>query len=61
MEVPMTNEPDRAGEEVGNETIEFLRSEREAVRKGESRSGEDFEPVSVRGEPVSATIVRDRR
>jgi hypothetical protein len=54
-------EPDRGEGFVGDETIDIVRLERGAVRKNEPHSGEDFEPASVRGEPVSATILRERR
>jgi hypothetical protein len=56
-----SSEADRAEEGVGDEMIEIVKSGRKGVSKGEQGSGEDFVPATVRGESVSATIVRERR
>jgi len=56
-----SSEPDPSEKAAGGDPIELIRSEHEAVRQNAQRSGEAFEPVNVRGESVSATIVRERR
>jgi hypothetical protein len=38
--------------------VDWLDAAREAVRQG--KRGSDFSPIPIEGEPLSATILRDR-
>jgi len=60
-EHPSPSERDRVEKGVCGEKIDIVDVEPEAVRTGQQGSDDDFEPVSVRGESVSATVVRERR
>jgi hypothetical protein len=41
--------------------LNHLLPEVQSILRGAGQSGEDFEPASIRGEPLSATILRERR